>query len=236
MLPFTRHFVANLSATSTFAVILRWAVGSSAALGVYDACSASTIPYFVPLETNIVLTVGVYYTNSITVTNIGTEPSNYFELTNNAGLDSGQIGVDLTTTNCLPAGITLKCSGPVLNDRPSWCYAAIYGTPTAVSPTSNVSVDAGYSGQGDIYTNVFFTVIGGASAPLLSVSPPQGNVLRLKFTPAVGFTNTVETNSLLVGGTWNPLTNIPPPAAAISISVSDVIDGGSRFYRVKLTP
>ena len=234
VLPLTRHFVANPSATSTYAVILRWAVGSSALLGAYDACSASSLPYFMPLQTNIVMTVGVYYTNSIIVTNVGTDPGAYFELTNSVGLDSGQIVGRETTTICLPAGITLKCYDTAASKR--WYYAALYGTPTTVSGTSRVNVDAGFSGAGDIYTNIFFTVLGGVSPPLLSVSPPQGNVFRLTFTPAIGVTNVVETNSLLVGGSWNPLTNIPPPASATAISVTDMINGVSRFYRVKLTP
>jgi len=322
VLPLARNLVTIPTATSSFAIIMRWAIGSTAALGAYDACSGSSTPYFLPLQTNIVMTVGVYYTNNIVVTNTGTDPGAYFELTNSAGLDSGQLGDKATTTVCLPSGITLKCYDTASTKRAY--YAAVYGTPTAVSATSRVSVDAGYSGAGDIYTNVYFTVLGGAvaptitnqpasvtnvaglnaafsvlaggtgplayqwrlfstnslagatnsslnltnihlsqaggytvlitnlagsttsqvaqlvvtlpSSPVLSVLPLQGNVFWLTFTPAVGLTNTVETNSLFLGGVWNILTNIPPPTSSSSISVPDLINGVSRAYRIRVTP
>jgi hypothetical protein len=322
VLPILRTVVTNPAAPSAFAIIMRWTVASTAALGAYDAFSAASTPYFMPFQTNMALTVGTLFTNNIIVTNTGADPGAYFELTNSAHLDSGQIGKNATTTVCLPPGITLKCYDNVSATQ-RWFYAAIYGTPTTPSATAKVNVDAGFSGAGDIFTNIFFTVVSGASRPVItnqpasvtnvaggnaafsvvvggtapltyqwrlfttnyqssatnsslnftnlrlsqagdytvvitniagsvtsSVStlavtipplpvlvptPAAGNFFQFTFVPVVGLTNTVETNET-VNASWIALTNIPPPASAASITVTDSISGNARFYRVKINP
>ena len=168
IMPLVRNLFINPAAGNTIAFILRWGVGSTAAFGAYDAFSAATTPYFMPLQTNIALTVGIFYTNNIIVTNTGTDSGGYFELTNKAGLDSGQIGGGSTTTVCLPAGLTLKCYDTAKNHK---IYAAIYGTPTATTATTRVNVDAGQSSNGDIYTNLYFTVTAGSSPPVITNQP-----------------------------------------------------------------
>ena len=169
LMPLVRTVFINPAAESSFAFILRWGVGSAAAMGAYDAFSAASTPYFrQPFQTNIILTVGTYYTNNLIVTNVGTDPGAYFALTNSFGQNSGQIGGNGTTTVCLPAGLTLKCFDTATTKA---IRAAIYGTPTTVSNTVRVNVNAGFSGAGDIYTNLFFTVLAGSSPPVITNQP-----------------------------------------------------------------
>ena len=213
VLPIMRTLVVNPATTSTFAIIMRWTIGSTAVLGAYDAYSASSQTYFAPLETNMVLTVGAYYTNSIVVTNTGSDKGAYFELTTSGGLDSGQIGGGGKTTVCLPDGITLECFDIVTSSK-RWYYAAIYGTPTSPTPAYKVTVDAGFSGAGDIYTNVFFTVVGGVAPPYITNSPSGTNVVaggtasfQVGVSNAASVTYQWRFNSTdLANATNNPLT------------------------------
>jgi hypothetical protein len=215
VLPVVRNTITNPAATNCLAIVLRWGIGSTAAFGAYDTVSASSTPYFFPFQTNIVLTVGVYYTNSIVVTNTGTDPGAYFELTNSIGSDSGQIGGNSTTTVCLPPGITLQCIDKVVNHS---VYAAVYGTPTTASAIARVNVDAGFSGAGDIYTNIFFTVVSGASPPTIT-NPPVSltNVVGTSPTFSVtagpspmGYQWRFNTNTILGAATnyWLTITNV----------------------------
>jgi hypothetical protein len=59
---------------------------------------------------------------------------------------------------------------------------------------------------------------------------------QFTFTPVIGLTNTVLTNGLLAGGVWNVFTNIPPPATATPIVISNFTGSGNLFYRVMVMP
>lgn len=74
------------------------------------------------------------------------------------------------------------------------------------------------------------------SAPALSAPARAGNNFLFTFTPVVGLTNSVLTSGTLGGPGWSVFTNIPPPATAASITVTDVISGTSQFYRVSISP
>ena len=193
VLPIVRNFFINPAATSSFAFILRWGVGTAATVGAYDACSGGTIPYFNPMQTNINLVVGTYYTNNLNpvlVTNIGGDARAYFDLfITNTATDSGQITNKQTTTVALPAGLTAKVFDNAGNS--GYLYLAIYGTPTTVAPTYKMTVDAGYPQNGDVYTNLYFTVTASASSPPTITNNPAS------------LTNLVGTNatfSVTVGG------------------------------------
>jgi hypothetical protein len=69
------------------------------------------------------------------------------------------------------------------------------------------------------------------AAPTIS-----GGVFQFTFIPVVGLTNSVVTNSALSGGIWTVLTNLPPPANANPITVSDPFGSSNRFYRVVIQP
>lgn len=72
--------------------------------------------------------------------------------------------------------------------------------------------------------------------PMVNLLPAQGTDFVLTFIPVVGLTNSVQTAATLNGGPWTVLTNIPPPAVANSVSVTDKISGAASFYRVSVSP
>ena len=69
------------------------------------------------------------------------------------------------------------------------------------------------------------------TAPAMS-----GGKFQLTFTPVIGLTNTVLTNGVLVGGTWNVFTNIPPPINNTQITLSNLIGATNLFFRVMVMP
>ena len=228
VLPMVRNIVTSPAATSTFAIILRWGIGTTAAVGAYDAFAAASA-HFMPLQTNVVMTVGTYYTNNIIVTNTGMDPGAYFELTNRAGLDSGQIVGGGTTTVCLPPGITLKCFDTANNYL---IRAAVYGTPTAVMAISRVSVDAGYSGATDVFTNMYYTVIAGGAPPGITNNPANVTVNA----------GSNATFSVTSGGTaplsyqWYFNTNTAVlNATNATLTLTNVQLSNAGYYRVAIT-
>lgn len=74
------------------------------------------------------------------------------------------------------------------------------------------------------------------AAPALSSASQAGNLFSFTFTPAVGLTNAVLTNSDAGGAGWSVFTNIPPPVSATPVTVTDLISNNPKFYRVRLTP
>ena len=410
LLPLLRNLVTTPAASSSFAFILRWGVGSAAAFGAFDACSAATTVVF-NTPTNFNGAVGNYFTNYVSITNNGGDSGAYFILNNNT-IITGHLSAGMTTTSCMPNGITFKVFDPNNGGSPKRIYCAMYGTPTTPGTNLWVHIQAGYSSltpaKTDIYftivpasaglpptitnqpasltntvgsnptlsvtaggtaplsyqwyfntntsllnmtnssltltniqltnagyyrvsitnsagaTNSFnalltviqppvitnnpvsftnvaggnatFTVLAGGSAPLayqwyfntnttlsdatntsfpltgirasqtgsylviitnaggsvtstpasLVVTNPlpttlttpanNGGVFQFTFIPVVGLTNSVQTNSVLSDGDWAVLTNVPPPATASPITVSDPLGGSNRFYRVQVSP
>ena len=314
LLPLLRNIVTAPAATSSFAIILRWTIGSSAALGAYDAYSAAT-NYFT--STNIFTgTVGVPFTNNLTIKSSGADPGAVTTLTTN-GI-SAFLTINGQTTNfAMPAGLIMK----FIDVNP--IYDSIYGTPTTIG-TNSFTITLSYPGQTSVTTNITiritalvasppvitnqpasltnvaggnatFTVTAG-TAPLsyrwffntntsllnatntslsltnvrasqagkysvivtnssgsvtsafatLTVTNPlptalstptnSGGVFRFTFIPTMGLTNSVQTNSGLTGGVWAVRTNVPPPATAAPVTVTDALGSSNRFYRVAIQP
>jgi hypothetical protein len=314
LLPLLRNIVTAPAATSSFAIILRWTIGSSAALGAFDACSGAS-NYFT--STNIFTgTVGVRFTNNLTLLSSGSGSGAATTLTTN-GI-SAFLTVNGQTTNfAMPAGLIMK----FVDVDP--IYDAIYGTPTTIG-TNSFTITLSYPGQTSVTTNITiritalvasppvitnqpasltnvaggnatFTVTAG-TAPLsyrwffntntsllnatntslsltnvrasqagkysvivtnssgsvtsafatLTVTNPlptalstptnSGGVFRFTFIPTMGLTNSVQTNSGLTGGVWAVLTNVPPPATAAPVTVTDALGSSNRFYRVAIQP
>ena len=59
LLPLLRNIVTSPAAGSSFAIILRWGIGSAAALGAVDAVSGATSSFTSP--TNFTATVGTFF-------------------------------------------------------------------------------------------------------------------------------------------------------------------------------
>ncbi len=319
LLPLLRNIVTAPAATSSFAIILRWTIGSSAALGAFDSVSRASVPSYTS-PTNFSGTVGSFFTNNITLSATGADGKSVSTITTNS------ISVTLTisgqTTNfAMPQGLNFRFIDN--KSLANGVYNSIFGTPTSVG-TNSFTITMAYMGSTISSTNItiritaavasppvitnqpasFTNVAGGnatftvtaGTAPLsyrwffntntsllnatntslsltnvrasqagkysvivtnssgsvtsafatLTVTNPlptalstptnSGGVFRFTFIPTMGLTNSVQTNSGLTGGVWAVLTNVPPPATAAPVTVTDALGSSNRFYRVAIQP
>jgi hypothetical protein len=125
-----------------------------------------------------------------------------------------------------------------------------FNTNTALLNATNAALPL--TGVRASQSGIYFVVVtnnGGsltsAPAKLVITNPLPANItaatksaslFQFTFIPVVGLTNSVLTNSALFGGTWGVLTNVPPPASAAPITISDPVGGPNRFYRVQINP
>ena len=72
--------------------------------------------------------------------------------------------------------------------------------------------------------------------PALTPLSNNGGVFMFSFNPVIGLTNTVLFQTNVTGPSWLLLTNIPPPASTNSVTVTDSVTSGSKFYRVSFEP
>lgn len=72
--------------------------------------------------------------------------------------------------------------------------------------------------------------------PNINLAPTQNGNFVFSFSPAVGLTNTVQTNGAVGSGAWNTLTNIAPPTSATNVTITNPIDAAATFFRVKIDP
>lgn len=122
------------------------------------------------------------------------------------------------------------------------------GTNLPGATTTNLSIaavrlaDAGNfaavvtNAYGSVTSAVATLTVNNPPPPIIAPPEKQSGQFVFSFSPAVGLTNTILTNATLVGGTWNVLTNFPPPASSNSLSVTDAVSGTGRFYRVQIVP
>lgn len=73
-------------------------------------------------------------------------------------------------------------------------------------------------------------------SPAITPSSGGNGQFILTFNPVVGLTNSVFFQTNPGGPGWLLLTNIPPPATTSSITVTDSVTDGKRFYRVSFEP
>ena len=156
LLPLLRNIVTVPSAGSSMAIILRWGIGSGAALGAYDACSGGTVPYF-ETPTNFLGTNGIYFTNNIVITNTQDATGAYFVLYNlGQTVISSHISNNIVTTNCMPDGLSFKCIDLAPTKR--MIIGSIYGTPTTPVTNLYIRIQGGYPGATGINSTNFFTI------------------------------------------------------------------------------
>jgi hypothetical protein len=73
--------------------------------------------------------------------------------------------------------------------------------------------------------------------PRTLTSPVKsGGNFQFTFVPTVGLTNTVQANGTVNGGAWNTFSNVPPPASATPVTITDVMGNTNKFYRVLVQP
>jgi hypothetical protein len=174
VVPLLRTITISPAASSTFAIILRWGVGSTAALGAFDACSGASVAFGGP--TNLIATAGAYYSNNIPiVNNTKTDPGGYFVLSNSFGNTANSPGPllnGMTTTVCMPAGLTFKSVDPNNGNNPyKPMYGAIYGIPTTGVTNFRIKITAGHPSGSPISTNIYLTILLGSSPPAITNHP-----------------------------------------------------------------
>jgi len=165
-MPLVRNLFVNPAAGNTIAFILRWGIGSAAAIGTVDAVSGATNSFTTP--TSFSGTVGTTFTNYLTIASYGGDPGAYTTIT--SGGNTAVLTVNgQTTTVGMPPGLTLKFfdlgKGP-----PNGLYDAISGTPTTAG-TYTFTVSMSFSGYPTVTTGITITIGSGGTAPSITGQP-----------------------------------------------------------------
>ena len=234
LLPLLRNIVTVPSAGSSFAIILRWGIGSAAVLGAYDAKSASTVFVFTA-PTNYYGTVGVYFTNNVTTTNNQDKPGAFFNIYNQSlSVVALNLTNGMTTTNCMPPGLTFKMIDNNNNNGILPIYGAIYGTPT--TPVTNFFIHfvCGLTGYTSAESTNYFTIL-----PASASSPPTITNQPVSLTNNVGSNVTFTVTN---GGTapftykWYFNTNtVLPNQTNSSVTLTNVQLTNTGTYSVAIT-
>ena len=208
--PLLRTICASPAASSTFAIILRWSIGTAATLGAVDAMSGATTVVFTT-PTNFSGTVGTYFTNFVALTNNGGDPGAYFYL-NNSNTFSAKLVNNSSTTSCMPAGLTFTMHD---GGNPRYIYGAIYGTPTAPVTNRWVHILAGYASETPAVTDIYFTFLPASTSPPAITNQPVsrtnlvGSTATFTVTagpPPLSYQWRFNTNTIIVGATNATLT------------------------------
>ena len=174
LLPLLRNIVTAPAATSSFAMILRWAIGSSAALGAVDAVSGATSAFTTPSTFNG--TVGTPFSNNVTVSISGGSKAanNDYLILSSGATTSPLLYNGQSTTLTLPPGLTFKSSWV---NGASTIGGVIYGTPTSAGsfPTAVTVVSPG---NAQLSQNITISIVGSVTptAPAITSSPAAATV------------------------------------------------------------
>ena len=166
LMPMVRNFIFSPATGSSFAFILRWGIGSAAAIGSVDAVSGAS-NYF-SSASNFTATVGVFFTNNLTLHSSSGDGGALCTITSNGV--AVVIGNSQTTNFAMPAGLKLKFIDVGASANP--VYVAISGTPTTPQ-TNNFRIDLFYAGAptvgGDFSIKV--SAASGGTTPTISGQP-----------------------------------------------------------------
>jgi hypothetical protein len=166
LLPLLRNIVTSPAAGSSFAIILRWGIGSAAALGAYNAYSAASNYFTSPSV--FTGSVGVPFTNNLVLLSTGHDGQVVATITSNT------VSVTLTasgqTTNfAMPSGLNFR-----LIDNPNLAnsvYDSIFGTPTRVG-TNTFTISMNYAAQSIVTTNITIRILASSSlSPIITNQP-----------------------------------------------------------------
>ena len=150
-------------------------------------------------------------------------------------------------TNVAGGGASLSvAAGGSAPLKYQWYFNTNTALPSATNSSLNLSsLHASQAGKysvvitntaGAVTSAVASLVITNPASPALTAPVKNTGGFQFTFVPAIGLTNSVETNSVVAGGTWGTLTNVPPPATASPVTVTDSFGGANRFYRVVIQP
>jgi hypothetical protein len=167
LLPLLRNIVISPAASSSFAIILRWGIGSTAALGAYDAYSAASNYFTSP--TNFTGTANLFFTNKLTILSSQGDGQALCTITTN-GVAAAVLSNGQTTTVGMPKGLTFKFFDPNSGVQGS-LYCSIYGTVTNAC-TNVFHVDMSRAGSTSIPGDFTIKILASASlAPVITNQP-----------------------------------------------------------------
>jgi hypothetical protein len=221
ILPLLRNIVTSTAASSSFAFILRWTIGSSAAIGAFDACSGASNYFTSP--TNFTGTVGVPFTNNLTILSSGSDSGAVTTITSN-GVSVFLTANGQTSTFALPPGLTMK----FVDKNP--IYNAMYGTPTTVG-TNSFNITMSYPGQTSLSTNITIRITAGGSLPVITNQP--GSITNVAGGNAT-FTVLAGTAPLFYRWYFNTNTSLLNATNA-SLNLTNIRVSQAGFYSVVIT-
>ena len=233
VLPLLRTLVTSPAASSSFAFILRWGLGSAAALGTVDAVSGAS-GTVMNTSSNITGTVGVAlnFTNNFVINGGNTAiPSDYIYLTSWNGVNSTpNLTNGATTTAIIPPGLTYKCYA--INNSAN-IYGVITGIPTS-AVTTNLYISAVDAKGGYVFTtNIHFSISAAASLPPVITNQPVSLTNLLGATARFSVTNG---GSAPLKYQWYFNTNTPLlNATNTSLSLTNVQFTNAGTYSVIIT-
>lgn len=89
---------------------------------------------------------------------------------------------------------------------------------------------------GSITSTPAALAVNAPASPLITSPAKNGGGFQFTFIPVVGLTNTVLANGTVNSGGWSTFSNVPPPANANPVTVTDALGNSNRFYRVLVQP
>ena len=230
VLPVVRNIATNPATTSTFAIILRWTIGASAAVGAYDTVSGSSTVVFTN-PTNFNGTVGVFFTNNVAITNNGGDTGAYFVL-NNSTTFSSQLSSGMSTTSCMPQGLTFTVHDANNGGSPKPIYGSMTGTVTNAMTNFWVHILAGFQSLTPAQTDVYFTFTANSSSPPLITNQPVSLTNLVGSSP--NFTVTAGPPPLAYQWRFNTNT-VLAAATNFSLTITNVQLTNAGYYNVVIT-
>jgi hypothetical protein len=211
VLPIVRNFFTSPAATSTFAFILRWGIGVTAAVSGVDAVSGATNNF--TSAGTFTGTVGVPFTNSLTLKSTGSDGGAATIITSN--LVNTIITVSGQSTNFdMPPGLLLQFQDNSSVNPNNPVYDAVFGTPTTPG-TNTFTVTLEYHSL-TVSTNITIQILAAGSVTLPKITNQPVSVTNLAgssstFSVTAGpspltYQWFFNTNTILPGATSSTLT------------------------------
>ena len=234
LMPLVRNLFINPVTGNSFAFILRWGIGTGAALGTVDAVSGASGTYL-SSSSSLVGTNSIPMTNYLTFVinggNVADTLSDYFVLftkTNNTGTASSLLLNNNFTNLAMPAGLIFTC---LVTNGASTITGRISGTPASTGVT-NITVMAGYVGGYTYSTNISITIIANSgTAPVITNQPVS---LTNNVSSNAAFTVTAGTAPLHYQWYFNTNTALLN-ATNTSLTLTNIQLTNTGNYRVIIT-
>ena len=176
LLPLVKTVLTHPAAASTWAIVFRWTIGTTAAVGAFDSVSGATSVFTTP--STFSGTVGTPFNANVTVSIGGgnSASSSDYLLVSSSTASSPLLFNNQSTTVTMPPGLTFTAS---------WANGAttiggvITGTPTIPGsyPTSVTIVSPGNASLSQNITITITGSSGGPVAPGITSAPASTNVI-----------------------------------------------------------